>query len=126
MTSHAAQMDALAFLYDHAADFPTWIQRLTPRQLEQIARVMASWRQAIEPVIPLEEVEKREIIRAISVCDGDAMRAAKLLCMGKTTMYRKIREWHLIDETLYLNKHRSRRKGQAIASGLHSDEASSF
>lgn len=119
-------MDALAFLYDHLADFPTWVQRLTPHQLEQIARVMVSWRQRVEPVMPLEEVEKREIIRAINVCEGDAVKAAKLLRIGKTTMYKKIQKWHLTDDSLSLNKHRYRRKGQAMASGIHREGARSF
>lgn len=123
MASHSIRMDALAFLYDRLADFPTWINRLTPHQLEQVARVMVSWRHATDPnhpVMPLEEVEKREIIRAINLCEGDAIKAAKLLRIGKTTMYRKMHKWYLTDDTLAFNKHRYKRKAQAIASDIYS------
>ena len=46
-----------------------------------------------ENIIPLEELERQAILRAMSVCDGDKMLAAHLLGIGKTTLYRKIRTY---------------------------------
>ena len=90
-----ARMHAIAFLYDHLRDFPTWICRLTPGQLDDIAKVMIAWYETFgtEAIVPLQELEKREIMRAITVSHGDVLRAADLLGVGKTTLYRKLRDW---------------------------------
>ena len=45
------------------------------------------------PVIPLQELEKREIIRAIRYTQGDRNLAAHLLGIGRTTLYRKLKEY---------------------------------
>ena len=44
-------------------------------------------------VIPLYEVEKQAIQTAIATLDGDKLLAAKLLRIGKTTLYRKLKEY---------------------------------
>jgi transcriptional regulator of acetoin/glycerol metabolism len=90
------QLHAIAFLYDHLNDFPVWIRRLTPAQLENMARVMIAWHGTMgegTEILPLEETEKREITRAVSLCQGDFLKAAKALRIGKTTIYRKMRQW---------------------------------
>lgn len=87
---------AMAFLYDHLAEFPSWIRRLTPGQIENLAKVMLSWHGTIAEhteIRPLEEVEKQYITRAISLCQGDVLKAAQALKVGKTTLYRKLKEW---------------------------------
>lgn len=43
----------------------------------------------------LREMEKDAIRRALEVTGGDRLRAAKLLGIGKTTVYRKIKEYNL-------------------------------
>jgi hypothetical protein len=89
-------MHALAFLYDHLSDFPTWIRRLTPAQLESIARVMLAWHGTMAEstaILPLGETDKREITRAITLCQGNLPKAAKALRVGKTTIYRKLKQW---------------------------------
>jgi two-component system response regulator HydG len=48
-------------------------------------------------VTPLKEQERRAILQALESTRGDRIRAAKLLGIGKTTIYRKIREYG-IDE----------------------------
>jgi len=91
-----ARMHAVAFLYDHISDFPVWFRRLTPGQLEQIASVMVAWHASVgesSEVAPLGEVEKRAITRAVNLCGGDIIKAAKLLQIGKTTLYRKLKRW---------------------------------
>jgi DNA-binding NtrC family response regulator len=45
------------------------------------------------PIIPLEEVEKRTILNAVTQVKGDRLVAAKLLGIGKTTLYRKLKNY---------------------------------
>jgi Bacterial regulatory protein, Fis family len=95
-SSFDVRMHAMAFLYDHLSDCAVWIRRLTPSQLNDIANVMVTWHATAYnagEIAPLAEVEKREITRAISLCGGDAVRAARALGIGKTTLYRKIKQW---------------------------------
>ncbi len=51
-------------------------------------------RQLIRPAITaLEEMEKQAILHAIQVLDGDKLEAARRLGIGKTTLYRKLKEY---------------------------------
>jgi DNA-binding NtrC family response regulator len=43
----------------------------------------------------LEDLERRAILRALEASGGDRLRAAKLLGIGKTTIYRKLKEYGL-------------------------------
>jgi transcriptional regulator with PAS, ATPase and Fis domain len=47
------------------------------------------------PVIPLEEMERQAIERALATTGGDKLEAARLLRIGKTTLYRKISKYQL-------------------------------
>lgn len=94
--SLSLRLHALAFLYDHILDFSVWMRTLTPGQLQELAKVMLAWHGTANQsreIIPLAEVEKREITRALSLCNGDVNRAAKALQVGKTTLYRKLKQW---------------------------------
>jgi DNA-binding NtrC family response regulator len=44
-------------------------------------------------VLSLRELERRAIFRALSETDGDRIAAARLLSIGKTTLYRKLKEY---------------------------------
>ena len=46
-----------------------------------------------ESVIPLEEMERQAILRALVSAGGDKMLASRLLGIGKTTLYRKLRKY---------------------------------
>jgi transcriptional regulator of acetoin/glycerol metabolism len=46
-------------------------------------------------VTPLAEVEKRAILHALQVTRGDRTLAAELLGIGRTTLYRKLKEYGL-------------------------------
>jgi DNA-binding NtrC family response regulator len=41
-------------------------------------------------VTPLKELERREIAKALKVTNGSVIKAAKLLGMGKATLYRRL------------------------------------
>jgi transcriptional regulator of acetoin/glycerol metabolism len=60
---------------DNAVDFST--QQLREHQ---------------ETVIPLKELERREILKALRVTRGSVGQAAKLLGIGRATLYRRLAE----------------------------------
>ena len=44
-------------------------------------------------IIPIARLEKQAILAALKVLDGDKLRAARRLGIGKTTLYRKLNEY---------------------------------
>ena len=72
----------------HIADLPTSIQ---------------NWREQVETssektiprrgILPIAEMEKQAILGAIELLHGDKLEAARLLGIGKTTLYRKLKEY---------------------------------
>jgi transposase-like protein len=98
-------MHAVAYLYDHLGDCPVWMRRLTPGQLEHIAKLMVSWHAGLGgscEIQPLKQVEKQAITRAITLSGGDVIKAAKALGIGKTTLYRKMKQWGYSNENRVL------------------------
>jgi DNA-binding NtrC family response regulator len=47
------------------------------------------------PVIPLPDTERKEIARALEATGGERGRAAQLLGIGRTTLYRKMKEYRI-------------------------------
>jgi len=107
-TSESTHLNALAFLYDHLIDFPVWIRKLTRGQLENIARIMTAWPAVLDgnaEIVPMDEIEKREVFRAIRLCGGDVIKAAQALKMGRTTVYKKLRQWgYSVENRLLINQ----------------------
>ena len=50
------------------------------------------------PVVPLAELERQAIMRALEYTKGDRLTAATLLGIGRTTLYRKLKEYELSEE----------------------------
>lgn len=48
-------------------------------------------------IVPLAELEKQAIITALNQLDGDKLTTAKMLGIGKTTLYRKLKEYGITD-----------------------------
>jgi DNA-binding NtrC family response regulator len=44
-------------------------------------------------IIPMAELEKRTILNAITELNGEKLQAARLLGIGKTTLYRKLKDY---------------------------------
>ncbi len=44
-------------------------------------------------IVPMAELEKKTILNAISELNGDKLQAARLLGIGKTTLYRKLKDY---------------------------------
>ena len=53
--------------------------------------------QAIPGIIPLMELERRAILNALDYTKGDRAVAAHLLGIGRTTLYRKLKEYQLVN-----------------------------
>jgi DNA-binding NtrC family response regulator len=51
----------------------------------------------VTPVLPLAEMERRAIINALRYTKGDRVMAAHLLGIGRTTLYRKLKEYGIHD-----------------------------
>jgi DNA-binding NtrC family response regulator len=67
---------------------------LCPGALERsLTSAVESYRQHQAPIVPLEEMVRQAIRQAILRAEGDKMKAAQLLDIGKTTLYRKLREY---------------------------------
>lgn len=48
-----------------------------------------------DELVPLEELERRAIFRALRETGGDKLAAARILGIGKTTLYRKLKQYDL-------------------------------
>lgn len=46
-------------------------------------------------IIPMEKLEKENIENAIEKCDGNLAKAARLLDIGRSTLYRKIKKYNI-------------------------------
>ena len=64
----------------HLADLPTNLQHASGETLPDT-----------DELVPLEELERRAIVRALRETGGDKLAAARLLGIGKTTLYRKLK-----------------------------------
>jgi DNA-binding NtrC family response regulator len=86
----------------HMADFPTQLQghRLLTQQQEQAALqpVATSPRSTADGgVLTIAALEKSAILNTIRQLKGDKLMAARLLGIGKTTLYRKLKEYGIDD-----------------------------
>ena len=48
-----------------------------------------------DELLPLEELERRAILRMLRETQGDKLAAARMLGIGKTTLYRKLKQYHM-------------------------------
>jgi two-component system response regulator HydG len=48
-------------------------------------------------LVPLADLERQAILDAIRTLHGDKLQAAKMLGIGKTTLYRKLKEYGIAD-----------------------------
>lgn len=73
----------------HLADLPTSIQNwITQRE-----GVLPEPSDASPAIKTLVELERDAILQAVDHLHGDKLEAAKLLGIGKTTLYRKLKEY---------------------------------
>ena len=82
----------------HTVDLPTQMQDHR-RNRERVAATpaVAPAEDAIR-VLSIAEMEKQAILKTIRQLNGDKLMAAKLLGIGKTTLYRKLKEYGVEDD----------------------------
>jgi DNA-binding NtrC family response regulator len=68
----------------HVGDLPSNLQYSTSERIPER-----------DELLPLEELERRAIIRMLRETKGDKLAAARLLGIGKTTLYRKLKQYHM-------------------------------
>jgi len=83
----------------HMADFPTQLQEFErhahPRRQVAATETVGPARTEVstQQVISIAELEKQAILQTLQKLKGDKLMAAKLLGIGKTTLYRKLKEY---------------------------------
>ncbi len=81
----------------HLGDLPTQLQQ-HGLEAHRAAALGAAGNTGEAPrVRPLVELEREAILNAIRALNGDKIQAAKLLGIGKTTLYRKLKEFGISD-----------------------------
>ena len=68
----------------HVADLPSNLQYPTTERAPER-----------DEILPLEELERRAILRTLRETGGDKLSAARMLGIGKTTLYRKLKQYHM-------------------------------
>ena len=66
----------------HVGDLPSNLQYTSAEKLPDV-----------DELVPLEALERRAIFRALRETSGDKLAAARLLGIGKTTLYRKLKQY---------------------------------
>ena len=70
----------------HVGDLPPAVSNLGTNEVPGDAN-------GANKIIPMAELEKQTILNAIAQLNGDKLLAARLLGIGKTTLYRKLKEY---------------------------------
>jgi DNA-binding NtrC family response regulator len=80
----------------HLGDLPTQLQNFHLQNHRPVAvapAVLGVPGSARTPVMPLAQLEKEAILDTLRKLNGDKLLAARLLGIGKTTLYRKLKEY---------------------------------
>jgi DNA-binding NtrC family response regulator len=64
-----------------------------PREIANLPVTQPSNSNETQKIVPIAELEKRTILNAITELNGDKLQAARLLGIGKTTLYRKLKDY---------------------------------
>jgi len=64
-----------------------------PPAIAQLQNPAATNGDGHDRIIPMAELEKQTILHAIAELNGDKLQAARLLGIGKTTLYRKLKDY---------------------------------
>ena len=87
----------------HMGDLPTQLQNFrlqqgsTVREEEDGGQRSEGVRTAGGEIVSISEMEKHAILETIRQLKGDKLMAAKLLGIGKTTLYRKLKEYGIAE-----------------------------
>jgi two-component system response regulator HydG len=68
----------------HVGDLPSNLQYPTSERVPER-----------DEILPIEELERRAILRTLRETAGDKLSAARMLGIGKTTLYRKLKQYNM-------------------------------
>lgn len=77
----------------HMADLPTQLQDYRAHFEVQATEAANPGEGRPAPIVSIADMEKRAILETIRQLNGDKLMAARLLGIGKTTLYRKLKEY---------------------------------
>lgn len=83
----------------HSVDLPTQLKEFQAHRQESAAQatIPTNHVEAGPTIVSIAEMERQAILGTIRQLKGDKLMAAKLLGIGKTTLYRKLKEYGLGD-----------------------------
>jgi DNA-binding NtrC family response regulator len=81
----------------HTVDLPTQLQDFHQHLRAEVAFAAAAHDEQtadeMRSVVSISDMEKQAILGTIRQLNGDKLMAARLLGIGKTTLYRKLKEY---------------------------------
>ena len=81
----------------HMGDLPTQLHEHRMQTRAQPEEAEATEGEAGQ-IVSIAEMERRAILGTLRQLKGDKLMAAKLLGIGKTTMYRKLKEYGIAED----------------------------
>jgi DNA-binding NtrC family response regulator len=90
----------------HAVDLPTQLQDFRAQRREEKLSAHAAAASGVDghneagheaAIVSIADMEKQAILGTIRQLHGDKLMAARLLGIGKTTLYRKLKEYGLAE-----------------------------
>ncbi len=84
------------FHYSRRSSSPPPVAQVDPEASVEDAPLLVR-RSPRGPVLPLEEVERQSILDALGHTRGDRAKAAQLLGISRTTLYRKLKDYQIPD-----------------------------
>jgi two-component system response regulator HydG len=81
----------------HLGDLPTLLQQQGLEARRSVAAGEPVSETGSPQLTTLAEMERQAILGAIRALNGDKLQAARLLGIGKTTLYRKLKEYGIAD-----------------------------
>ena len=89
----------------HLGDLPTQLQEFRNQRDAELAPPIPTLPDPGDPgiaangeILPMAEIERQVILKTLRQLNGDKLTAARLLGIGKTTLYRKLKEYGLDEE----------------------------
>ncbi|MGC1782558.1 MAG: sigma-54 dependent transcriptional regulator [Acidobacteriaceae bacterium] len=81
----------------HLGDMPTQLQEYRMQSEHPAEATAAEDTEADSAILTIAEMEKQAILNTLRQLNGDKLTAARLLGIGKTTLYRKLKEYGISD-----------------------------
>ncbi len=81
----------------HLGDLPTQLQEYRMQSQQRAEAVAPEEAGADASIVTIAEMEKQAILNTLRQLQGDKLMAARLLGIGKTTLYRKLKEYGIAE-----------------------------